>query len=358
MPPPRLLSTFDLETVADFDAVAEDWETLAERAGNPFATLPWCVAWWRAYGAGRSLAIVRVRTADGRVAAVLPLYRVGRGPFALLRFIGHGPADRLGPVCAPADEELAAAALRRLVARPGELLLAERLPNDGAVRASLDGRTLRHESSPVLATAGRTWEAWLAERSANFRQQTRRYERRLTSSHDLVFRLADDPDRLDEDLGTLISLHDRRWAPAGGTTSFAGARRGFHEDVARQAQRRGWLRLWLAEIDGQAVAAWYGLRFGNRDWYYQLGRDPAWDEHRVGFVLLVHTIRDAFRAEVDWYEFGLGDEPYKARFASGDPGLETTVVGSRPAETAVMSMLRGLERLPDGLGAAIRHRVR
>ena len=60
--------------------------------------------------------------------------------------------------------------------------------------------------------------------------------------------------------------------------------------LRRHALERGWLRLWVLEADGKAVAAWYGFRFAQIDWYYQSGRDPDWERQSVGFVLLAHTI--------------------------------------------------------------------
>ena len=124
----------------------------------------------------------------------------------------------------------------------------------------MPGSFLRGEPSPVLPVDGRSFDEYLASRSRNLREQVRRRERKLARERDLVFRLADDPEPLDEDFGTLIRLHDARW---GGDRAgaFAGPREGFHREFARRALERGWLRLWIMEVDGRPAAAWYGLRF-------------------------------------------------------------------------------------------------
>jgi CelD/BcsL family acetyltransferase involved in cellulose biosynthesis len=182
--------------------------------------------------------------------------------------------------------------------------------------------------------------------AAALRAQVRRAERRLAREHELRFRLAEDPERLADDMETLFTLHDARWEPEGGSGAFNLERRAFHRDFARAALRRGWLRLWLAEVDGRPAAAWYGFRYAGRDWYYQMGRDPAWDRFKVGFVLLSHTIRDAFEAGVSAYHFGLGPEPYKDRFASHDPRLETVVLGRRPVVAVATRAVEVVRRLP------------
>jgi CelD/BcsL family acetyltransferase involved in cellulose biosynthesis len=175
----------------------------------------------------------------------------------------------------------------------------------------------------------------------------RRLERRLVRDHGLAFRVTDDRARLAADLDALVRLHAARWAGTGtGTVAFAGRRLAFHRTFAERALEQGWLRLWLAEVDGRAIAAMYCLRIGDCDWYYQAGRDPAWDRHRVGFVLLARTIRAAFDDGMRAYRFGLGDEAYKARFAETDPGLRTVLLGDRLVTGLGAAAAAAARRLP------------
>ncbi len=67
----------------------------------------------------------------------------------------------------------------------------------------------------------------------------------------------------------------------------------FHREFATQAFHQGWLRLWFLEIDGKPVAALHGFRFAGADSAYQAGRDPAFRQQPVGFVLLAHAVREA-----------------------------------------------------------------
>src|SRR6516164_9430870 len=90
--------------------VESDWSRLAESAGSPFLTWEWASTWWRHFGAGE-LRLVGCR-AEGRLLAILPLYR-GAGRVRALRFLGHGHAGELGPVCDPRDAPEALEALVR-----------------------------------------------------------------------------------------------------------------------------------------------------------------------------------------------------------------------------------------------------
>ena len=332
----------ELEPLPDLDAAREPWEALGEAAGNVFGTWEWGSTWWRHFGRGRRLALAACRRPDGTGAGVLPLYEARRAPMRLLRFLGHGPADQLGPVCAPGDRPAVGEALARALAGPRTLLHAERLhPHEGWV-PRLGGVVVRREESPRIALDAETWDEFLAARSSNFRQQVRRRERKLIREHGLSYRLSDES-TLERDLGSVFALHEARWEGPE-STSFSRAA-AFHRDFADVALDRGWLRLWLAEVGGRPVAAWYGFRFAGAEWYYQAGRDPAWEREAIGFVLLAHTIRSALEDGMTEYRLLLGGESYKDRFASDDPGLETAVIGNRAVGRAAARAYAAAEGL-------------
>jgi CelD/BcsL family acetyltransferase involved in cellulose biosynthesis len=320
-PEPRRPERLLVEPVESLDAVRDEWSTLAEAGGNVFSTWEWASTWWLRRGHDRPLLLYGCRDARGRLAAILPLYLASARPVRVARFLGHGPADELGPVCAPAERRAAACAVAEVAVRARlGVLFAELLPGGYPRSAEFGGKVVRREASPTLSLDG--WEPYLAGRSANFRQQVRARERRLARDHALAFRLADDPLRLDDDLGLLFRLHAARW---GARSPFLRWRE-FHAEFARVALERGWLRLWFLELDGRPAAAWYGFRFGRVESYYQAGRDLARSDASVGFVLLAHTIREAASDGMREYRFLRGGEPFKSRFADDDPGLETVVV--------------------------------
>ena len=336
-----------LEPIADLDATLADWSRLADASGNLFSTWEWADAWWRHLGGGRPLHLVACRDASGATAAILPLYLARARPARILRFVGHGPADRLAPPCAPDDRPRAADALQRALADgigDWHVAVADRLPGEEGWAAALGRTPLRTEPSPVLAAGGMDWEAFLASRSRNFRDQVRRRERKLGRAHELSYRLTRDGAELERDFDTLVRLHHARWGE--GSSSFAGPRKQLHRDFAAAALARGWLRLWTLELDGRPAAAWLGYRFGGAEWYYQAGRDPSLEREAVGFVLMAHTVRAALDDGVSEYRLLLGGEAYKDRFANADPGLETVVFARGARGRAVRAAARAALRLP------------
>ena len=344
-----------LETVDTLDGLREDWSRLADASGNLFSTWEWASAWWRHLGRERPLHLVACRDAAGAVAGILPLYLARERPARTLRFVGHGPADRLAPICAPEDRGRAAEALRLALANGiagWQVAIADRLPGEEGWAEALGEMPLRTEPSPVLVAEGRDWDAFLASRSKNFRELARRRERRLARDHEIRYRLTTDPAELDRDYDTLVRLHRARWGD--GSSSFVPPRDELHRDFARAALERGWLRLWTLDVDGQPAAAWLGYRFGGAEWYYQAGRDPALEREAVGFVLMTHTVREALNDGVSEYRLLLGGEAYKDRYATADEGLETFVFSRGLRGRAV----RGAARATLAAPPTIRRRLR
>ncbi len=301
------------------------WSGVAESAGNLFATPEWLELWWQHFGAGRELLL----TVEDD--AVLPFYVWRERPLRVVRVLGHGPGDELGPFGPGARE-----ALRRWVETERfDVLACQQLPGPESWLPSLPGGcVLNREGSPVLAFEGRSWEELLKAKSRNFREQVGRRTRALERDFDVRYRLVTDAD--DEALDSFFRLHALRH---GGPTTVTETEP-FQREFAALAAERGWLRLWLVELDGRPAAAWLGFRFAGAECYYQAGRDPSYDKHSVAFVLLAHTIRAALEDGAAEYRFLRGDEPYKYRFADSDPGLESIVVARGAAGRAALAAIR------------------
>ena len=318
MPLDATIADRELEPVADPAGLGPAWTELAERSGNLFGTPEWLTRWWRHFGRGRR-ELWRLGS-EASPAALLPLHLHA----GTLRFLGAPHGDELGPVVAPSERPAAAHALDRLLRR-GELawrtFLADDLPADPVWEKATGAAIVRRTASPVLRLGPDGWSGFLESRSRNFRAQVRSRERRLARAHRVSFRVAGDPHGLDRDLDTLFALHRARWG-ARFSTGFAGpAAQAFHREFAAVALRRGWLRLRILELDGTPAAALLNFRFGGSEWFYQGGRDPAYDRWSPGFVLQLHAIRSAFEDGLATYRLLRGGEAYKERLASHDPGL-------------------------------------
>jgi len=313
----------DISFASSLEAVEPaPWGRLAERAGHVFATREWLLTWWRHYGKARRQLIGLAR-AGGDLVAIVPLYEWWQRGIPILRFVGHGPSDQLGPICAPLSngaidagvaQTLHSVPLRRFV------LLAEQVAGDQHFGDLSGARSLYREASPVLRFEHDSWDEFMRSHGRNFRKQAGRFPRKLAELGNVSYRLTTDPDQLQLDLDTLFRLHRQRW---GSTPSAFLAAEPFHREFATLAFDRGWLRLWFLELDGRPIAALHGFRFAGSESAYQAGRDLAFERQPVGFVLLMHALRGALADGMSEYRLLRGGAAFKERFATSDPGLET-----------------------------------
>lgn len=318
--------TVSAAPAAAVPCLREKWDELALRGTSIFSTPTWLETWWRYLGGDGELpAPVAVRDESSELVALVPVYAWRQMPLRMFRFLGHGPADLLGPVCSVADLPRAPTFLRCALDFLGwDLFVGDLLP--GALDWSSVFEIERQEptGSPSLHFAGASWDEVLAGMSANARQQVKRRERNLQNRFTVTYRLTDDRDSLERDLDLLFELHRMRWP----RSVYSGRDAPFHRAFAKASFDKGWLRMWFLELDGVAVAAWHGYRFAGVESYYQAGWNPALSGASVGTVLLSHTIRAAAEDGMDEYRLLRGDEKYKYRWATSDSGLVSLVAGN------------------------------
>jgi CelD/BcsL family acetyltransferase involved in cellulose biosynthesis len=344
----------NVQFVDRIDSLREDWSRLAAVSGNVFAAWEWNELWWRYYGAGRALRIAVVRGEGDRIDAIVPLFRWARRPLRILRLIGHGHGDRLGPVCAE-DGDAPQRALRlALEAEPHDLFVGDWVAGDREWGRVLGGRVIRNTGYPVLRFADGSVETFLAGQSARFRKSARNARNRLERDQDVHYRQAS-AETLEADLDTAYRLHHARFGEHSGCL-FCGRHESFQREFAALALERDWLRLLLLELDGEPVGFEYGFLFQDAYFAYQGGRDPAWDRKSVGFLLELESIRRALEEDgVAEYRFLGGEEGYKYRYPASDPRLHTvSVAGSRLGRVAETA-LAAAWRLP--VGEALVRRV-
>jgi CelD/BcsL family acetyltransferase involved in cellulose biosynthesis len=358
-----------IEDPAALTELAPEWEALARAADAPAALPGWQLAWWRTLApAGALVRAVVMRSGDRLV---------GLAPFFVTRSCGADRYRLLAASVTHGVEPLAAAGFERDVAAWLPHALAGARPAPALV--SLDGVG---ETSPSLAALGGRWpngrkpwqfvrhaepapyvrleqdsfEAWLASKSSNFRQQTRRFRRRLERAGGVV-RLSSTPEEVARDVPALMELHNRRWSGRGGssldegiTAMLAEAARGMADDC---------FRLWIVELDGRAVSAQLFLAAGGRTIYWNGGFDPAHAELRPALLGVIAGLEDAFDRGGTVLDLGGGVQEYKQRLADGETALTwATVVprGERYLRGRLALAPRQLEpygrrvvgRLPDG----------
>jgi CelD/BcsL family acetyltransferase involved in cellulose biosynthesis len=313
----------------DLGSVIDPWRRLAAARGNAFVTPEWYLAALKTLHQGSAPAVAVVRGDEGGVRGLLPLVHVLSPRARLASFPGTRFGDLFHPVAQEGEDEWiateAAPVLARHLGARCHLDLG-RVDADArwwselarAWPARMKAVPQPEEALPYIELDGSSWEDYLAARSRQFRNQVSRKMRWLRRDHEVRLRQSSAPEEVARDFRTLFELHDARWTGRHVVSSIVDPKaRDFLGEFAADAHERGWLRLYLLEVDEVPVAGWYGWRVGDRFSYYQAGFDPAWSQYSVGFLLLAETVREAIAEGAAEYDLLLGSESFKSRFATG-----------------------------------------
>lgn len=331
---------------------AAQWQQLVDAVEDGlFLSWDWIDAWWRAYAgvlSGR-LHVVVVRGGDGAVEGIAPLYVAGAVSLArvlrptTLRFLGAGgdtSPDYLNVLARPGrEEEVAACVAQALAERTGSWNalhltdLADDAPMTAAFEQALQERLgwtdplrrVPRAVCPYVALA-HSPEALLARAPAKLRYNVRSRWKKLARDHSARFFLWDGPAA--EGISRIAELHRRRFQAKGDAHSFATERYvAFHQDVAARFARRGALRLYCLEAEGQLVAMLYCFRQGERVYHFQSGFDPDWRHAGVGQVLVARALEHACGEGVRRFDFLKGEYAYKDDWATGRRRTSTLTAG-------------------------------
>lgn len=342
--------------LADALALGPDvWDQLLTRSGAASPFLTW--AWHRACADAvppeevESCQAVVLRGATGDVEAVFP-FRTHQDRFWGLPVTGLGWAfgdlgcpDHLDILASPeADLDALVGAVQQL---PWVAIrldnVAESAINVERFCAACERRGWSVRRRPLgrclYLELPKTWEAYLSSLSSHARHAIRRKERKLSREHSIV--VTDYAQgRVDEGLDHLERLHTLRWSGGGSFRDPVMQR--LHRGFAAAPAERDHLWLVTLDLDGVPAAAWYGFSLGDTVYHYQSGRDPRWEQERVGSVLMGFIVRRAIERGYRRLDFLRGEEPYKT---------EWTETARRCSEVVVFragwrgAALRGLDRI-------------
>jgi CelD/BcsL family acetyltransferase involved in cellulose biosynthesis len=296
------------------------WERLLEtgQSDTVFLTWHWQSAWWETFGRGRLLLIAAER--DGEVVALSPLFTEA----GMIYFTGSGGSDYLdfiGDISEPEIlDALLLSAKERVVGFVGFVFYhvpdnsaTGRLLNAAAARLGLKIFDEGDQPAPALEFLPDKSDAVEAANKKSLVRHEKFFARdgSLKISH--FTNGAEILPHLDE----FFAQHRERWAATPFPSLFCDeAQQRFYRLLATSAADAGWLRFTRLDWQGRAIAFHFGFcHRGSFMWYKpSFGVDLA--RHSPGEVLLRQLLLAAIAEDAHTFDFGLGDEAFKARFAT------------------------------------------
>jgi CelD/BcsL family acetyltransferase involved in cellulose biosynthesis len=320
-----------IDRLEDAEALAEDWDALAQGCALPLCAPGWMLAWWR-HVAPRSglLRIIAVRD-DSQLVGLAPWFIGGTEGRRDLRFLGAQLSDRVDVLCRDGREREVAdvfgGVLRELQPAP-DLIAFEAVPASSewtrrlsSGRSALRMSRYRNSAYPapsVRLPPGAPGE-WLAGRSSNFRSQMRRLRRKLESSGGAVRQIRDEAE-VPRAIEALLALHESRWEGRGVSGLAAPGVAELLQDAAASLGPER-LRLFVAEIDGEPVSVQLFLAAGGEVKYWNGGWAEEHAALKPSMLTILAAIEDGIARGERRLDLGVGTHAYKLRFADSEDTL-------------------------------------
>jgi CelD/BcsL family acetyltransferase involved in cellulose biosynthesis/ribosomal protein S18 acetylase RimI-like enzyme len=365
----RGIEAVTLTNLDDVRALAGDWARLWCRTPevSGFQSLEWLLACWEAAPSNAAICVMVVRAA-GRSVAIFPteLGRDGR-----LSFIGSRLSNYSGPVYERSMLLAAVAAWRDAVSSDRRITsvdlsgLRERSPFFHALLAASPPRwgkarvVQTHVCPEVTLREG--WAAVLGRHKARQRSNWRRKWSSLEQLGTLEFAETSDPREIEAVFPRLFQLYTARWRAKQIRGAFAEERYAVQLEGARQLGDRGLVRLSLLRLVGEVIAFAYAVRGIDSSTSYVLAHDARFEVFSPGLLLLTRLLEAAANRGDAFYDFSLGEAPYKAIWASGEQRVFCVLWGRGSRLTALKRWLwtgarsiTALKRLKQaGIGALL-----
>lgn len=326
----RVLEGFDESGLG-----SERWNRLlaAGETNVVFLTWQWQRAWWETLGLGRLLLIAAERAGD--IVALAPLYAYG----GMIYFIGTGDADYLDFIGDTSDPEVLDAMLDTARCQVPDfagfefepILKASRTAQRLVAAADRLRLSCREEwgstaVAPALDLAGQPERAVAA---AN-KKSLLRHERALRREGALEVQHLHDGEAILPHLGEFFDQHISRWAATSTPSLFCReAVRTFYTRLTSIAGQMGWLRFTRVDWQGRPIAFHFGFCYEGRYLWYKPSFAIDLARRSPGEALIRQLLLAAMGEGAHTFDFGLGDEAFKFRFATTSNQIQSWVLYPR-----------------------------
>jgi len=206
-----------------------DWNRLLHKscADTIFLTWEWIMAWWKSYGAGKELWVLKVDM-DGDLVGLAPLYRKNFSKFGVFQYsglylIGEGSADSdyLDVIIEAGREEAVARSIVTFLLKhrdQWDILFLNEVPetskNLTLLRRFFQAEGCFWEEDTASCAEVRLplhWDEYLKSLKPRMRTKIRSLTQRLENSHTVLFDCCTNLADLWTRLESLFRLHRLRW---------------------------------------------------------------------------------------------------------------------------------------------------
>jgi CelD/BcsL family acetyltransferase involved in cellulose biosynthesis len=307
------------------------WTALLNRSANHsvFQTFPWHACWWKAFGGSHELFVILGYMGSELVGIAPMMITREKGPMGRVRshvrFIGspNHASDYCDFITDPAVPAVLHALLEamNLLAKGFHRIdlshFPSHSPNKAGILQYFAGRgariTVEFQADAPVRILGNGEEDRKAANKSSLKRHTRFFEK----SGDLRFHRCASQREILGYLDVFFEQHKARRAQTDSPSQFVDpAQQFFYRELVSETFRHDWLRFDVVLFDGAPLAFHFGFEYQCRFIWYKPAFDVQFAARSPGEVLLKFLLDDAIGRGLEEFDFTVGSEPFKYRFAN------------------------------------------
>jgi CelD/BcsL family acetyltransferase involved in cellulose biosynthesis len=321
----RTIRIANWNEVSDLEAA---WTALLNRVPghSVFQTFAWNVCWWNAFRGSHELFVILAYAGSGLVGIAPMMITQEKGPFVRVRrqvrFIGstNHASDYCDFITDPDVPHALHALLDEMSVSSGGFHRVDlsHFPSHSPNRArvveyfrSQNARfTIEFQAEAPVRILGDNQADLKVANKKSLRKNTNFF----TKSGKLHFQQCRSEGEIQECLDFFFEQHKSRRGSR--SQFFDPAQQVFYRELVRRAFRHGWLRFDVVLFNGVPLAFHFGFEHLRRLILYKTTFDVQFAPRSPGEVLIKFLLNDAIRKGLQEFDFTVGSEAYKHRFAN------------------------------------------
>ncbi len=320
----------EIRNFDEFKRVKPIWDQMLENSPNNmfFLRHEWLRLWWRHFGRDKELLVLMVWDSNEPIAAA-PFYIADEKIYGLrcraVRIIGNDIALRSDLLLSKDPEETLRTILKHMmnIKNEWDLICLDDLPADSITLHPLE-KALRGIKaiyditpgafSPYFLVEG-NWEGYWQSRGKSLRKEVRLKLNRISK----VYHLCYSCHRGGGDMGWLMEkvfeIESKSWKYKEGTSILSNPNEmEFFLNLARLANRKGWLHLSMLELDGHPAAYSFDIIYKDNLIGLKTSFNQDFAKFSPGKLMLYYLMKLAFEEGISKVDFGGQAESYKMRW--------------------------------------------
>ncbi len=302
----------------------QEWNALSARGGTDtvFQTHQWHAAWLEEFGKDAGLFIIQVRD-NGRLTAIAPLMIVRKGALRILKFIGTGHSDYCDFIYDKTNTKVLREIFKFLSTRKNDwdAMALDNIPQESPTAGIINSLSAdagfwaslysKYPCPVIIFDSDKN----SVEKLTNKKSLQRHYQyfRKKGEYEVLHLKTAEE---ITPFLEQFFEQHIQRCKKTDHQSLFWDERnQRFYKNLVRGLCPHQWVNFTAVQSQGASIAFHFGLTYGQRFIWYKPSFEALLSKHSPGEVLLRELLIYAGSQGFKEFDFSIGDEAFKKRFA-------------------------------------------